>query len=70
LSFSPVLAASFLWAFYFLVDLKGKTWGTKPGIIFGANAITIYFLADEWATFFYEAKFGGVSLNDRFVPGG
>ncbi len=56
-------------AFYFLVDIKGKTWGTKPGIIFGANAITIYFLADVWALLFYEAKFGGVSLNQKFVGG-
>jgi predicted acyltransferase len=56
-------------AFYFLVDIKGKTWGTRPGIIFGANAIAIYFLADVWALIFYEAKIGGVSLNDRFVAG-
>jgi predicted acyltransferase len=56
-------------AFYFLVDIKGKTWGTKPGIIFGANAIAIYFLADVWALIFYEAKPGGVSLNTRFVDG-
>ena len=56
-------------AFYFLIDIKGKTWGTRPGIIFGANAITIYFLADVWALFFYEAKFGGVSLNEKFVQG-
>lgn len=54
-------------AFYFLVDIKGKIWGTKPGIIFGANAIAIYFLAEIWALIFYEAKFAGVSLNTRFV---
>ncbi|HVM86734.1 MAG TPA: heparan-alpha-glucosaminide N-acetyltransferase domain-containing protein [Puia sp.] len=54
-------------AFYFLVDIKGKTWGTKPGIIFGANAIAIYFLADVWALLFYEAKFSGSSLNEKFV---
>ena len=56
-------------AFYFLVDIKGHTWGTKPGIIFGANAITIYFFADVWALIFYDTKWGGVSLNDRFVNG-
>ena len=55
--------------FYFLVDMKGRTWGTRPGIIFGANAITIYFLADVWALLFYEAKFGGTSLNEMFVNG-
>jgi predicted acyltransferase len=56
-------------AFYFMVDIKGKTKGTLPGIIFGANAITIYFLADVWALFFYVAKFGGSSLNEKFVKG-
>jgi predicted acyltransferase len=56
-------------AFYFLVDIKGKIWGTKPGIIFGANAIAIYFLAEMWALLFYEVKFGSVSLNTRFVEG-
>lgn len=56
-------------AFYFIVDIKGKTSGTLPGIIFGANAITIYFLADVWALFFYVTKFGGVSINERFVRG-
>jgi predicted acyltransferase len=54
-------------AFYFIVDIKGKIQGTKPGIIFGANAIAIYFLADVWALLFYEAKFGGVSINTAFV---
>ncbi len=62
-------AALLFGAFYFLVDIKGKTWGTRPGIIFGANAITIYFLADVWALIFYEAKFSGTSLNDKFVHG-
>ena len=56
-------------AFYFLVDIKGKTWGTRPGIIFGANAIAIYFLADVWALLFYEAKFGGSTLNEKFLTG-
>jgi predicted acyltransferase len=62
-------ASLLLGAFYFLVDIKGKTRGIRPGIIFGANAIAIYFLADVWALFFYEARFGGISLNERFVQG-
>lgn len=62
-------AALLFGVFYFLVDIKGKTWGTKPGIIFGANAITIYFLADVWALIFYVFKFGSTSLNEKFVQG-
>ncbi|MBS1949239.1 MAG: DUF1624 domain-containing protein [Bacteroidetes bacterium] len=54
-------------AFYFLIDIKGKTWGTRPGIIFGANAIAVYFLADVWAIFFYDLKFSGSSINEKFV---
>ncbi len=62
-------AALLFGAFYFIVDIKGRTKGTRPGIIFGANAITIYFLADVWALIFYVAKFGGTSLNEKFVNG-
>lgn len=62
-------AAILFGAFYFLVDIRGLRRGTKPGMIFGANAIFIYFFADVWALLFYEWKPGGVSLNDRFVSG-
>jgi predicted acyltransferase len=55
-----------LGAFYFLVDIKGFTHGTKPGIIFGANAITVYVLGDVLAAIFYGIKFGGESLNMHF----
>ncbi|MEP7257165.1 MAG: heparan-alpha-glucosaminide N-acetyltransferase domain-containing protein [Flavitalea sp.] len=62
-------AALLFGAFYFLVDIKGRKRGTLPGIIFGANAITVYFLADVWALLFYLAKFGGLTLNERAVQG-
>ena len=55
-----------LGAFYFLVDMKGYTYGTKPGIIFGANAITVYVLGDVFALLFYGLKIGGQSLNMHF----
>jgi predicted acyltransferase len=55
-----------LGAFYFLVDIKGFTHGTKPGIIFGANAITVYVLGDVLAAIFYGIKMGGASLNMHF----
>ena len=55
-----------LGAFYFLVDMKGYTHGTKPGIIFGANAITVYVLGDVLAGIFYGIKIGGEPLNMHF----
>ena len=60
-------AALLFGAFYFIVDIKGFTRFTKPGIIFGANAITVFFLADVWALFFYEWKPGGVAISERAV---
>ncbi|MBI1301092.1 MAG: DUF1624 domain-containing protein [Alphaproteobacteria bacterium] len=55
-----------LGATYFLVDILGKRRGTSIGIIFGANAITVYVLADILSLFFYnEALFGG--LNNQFL---
>lgn len=58
-------AASLFGAFYFLVDIKGRQKGTFPGIVFGANAIAVYFLADVWASVFYIMKIGGCSLNEH-----
>ncbi|MES1219719.1 MAG: heparan-alpha-glucosaminide N-acetyltransferase domain-containing protein, partial [Bacteroidota bacterium] len=60
-------AALLFGALYFLVDILGKTKGTKPGIIFGANAITVYVMADVFALFFYRLKFAGLPLNELVV---
>jgi len=60
-------AALLFGALYFLIDIKGYSGGTKPGIIFGANAIAVYVLADIFALFFYRMKFGGVPLNELIV---
>lgn len=62
-------AALLLGAMYFMVDVLGHTDGTKPGIIFGANAITVYVLADVFALIFYRLKFGTLSLNEHVVNG-
>lgn len=73
-------AALLFGAIYFLVDVSPESrpapvhagkfaWATFPGIVLGANAITIYFLADIWALFFYEWKPGGAGLNDRWMQG-
>lgn len=63
------LAAMLLGMLYFLVDMKGYTKWTRPGVIFGANAIAAYVLADILALFFYRAKFGGLPLNEKVVNG-
>ena len=61
------VAALVLGTSFYLIDILGISRFTMGGLIFGANAIAVYFLADIWALFFYEIKIGGASLNDRFV---
>ena len=56
-----------LGASYFLVDILGKKKGTSIGIIFGANAITVYVLADVLSLIFYTLEVGGQSLNMYFI---
>lgn len=60
-------AALLLGATYFLVDILNHADGAKPGIIFGANAITVYVLADVFALFFYQLNIGGFSLNEQVM---
>ena len=62
-------AALLFGAVYFLVDGLGHTGGTKFGVIFGANAIAVYVLADIFALGFYRLKFGSFSLNEHVVNG-
>ncbi len=61
------VAALFLGSLFYLIDILGITRFTEGGLIFGANAITVYFLADIWALFFYVIKIGGASLNEHFL---
>lgn len=56
-----------LGACYFLVDILGYKKGTSVGIIFGANAITVYVLADILSLLFYGLEIGGQSLNAHFI---
>ena len=39
----------------------------RIGIVFGANAITVYVLADLFAFLFYHLPFAGAGLNEHFV---
>lgn len=48
------LAAMILAVSIFFVDVKGNKRFTKPGIVFGSNAIAVYVLAYVWAQFFYS----------------
>ena len=34
----------FLASFYWLIDVKGSQWWTKPFVVYGVNAITVFFL--------------------------
>ena len=61
------LGALLLGALYFIIDIKGYKKGVGPGIVFGANAITVYVLADVLALFFYRAEFSGLPLNELIV---
>ncbi len=61
------LASLLLGAMFFVVDILGIRKGAQPGIIFGANAITVYVLADVFALFFYRAEFRGLPLNELVV---
>ncbi len=62
-------AALLLGTLYFVVDILGRQWGTGVGVMFGANAITVYVLADIFALFFYGTIFGKAPLNEQVVQG-
>ena len=59
---SILLAAS-----YFIVDVLKRDKIARIGVVFGANAITVYVLADVLAFIFYTMPAGGNSLNIHFV---
>ncbi|TLV00530.1 acyltransferase family protein [Dyadobacter luticola] len=60
-------ASMLLGTLYFIIDIKGRTKGISPGVIFGANAIAAYVLADILALFFYLLHFDGKTLNEMAV---
>ncbi|HEX5111822.1 MAG TPA: heparan-alpha-glucosaminide N-acetyltransferase domain-containing protein [Saprospiraceae bacterium] len=57
------MAAMILGATYYVVDIRGFTGWVNPGIIFGANAIGVYVLADLLALIFYVFPMGSATLN-------
>lgn len=56
-------ASLILGAAYYVVDIRGFRQGTFPGIVFGANAISTYVLADILALVFYVFPWGNATLN-------
>jgi predicted acyltransferase len=60
-------AALALGATYFVVDIRRYAAGAMPGIIFGANAIAIYFVSDVISYAFYWIPFGDLALNEHFM---
>ncbi len=61
------LAAMLLSVSIYFVDVLGRTRFTKPGIIFGSNAITVYVLSDVWGQLFYRTNIFGNSMNVHFL---
>jgi len=61
------LASLTLGTMYYVVDIRKQTKWTMPGIIFGANAIAIYFLSDVISYVFYWIPLGGAALNEHFM---
>ncbi|HEY9114379.1 MAG TPA: heparan-alpha-glucosaminide N-acetyltransferase domain-containing protein [Bacteroidales bacterium] len=61
------LAALTFAALFFMVDILGYKKSVWVGIVFGANAIAIYVLADLLTFVFYSTDIGGASLNQYFL---
>jgi len=61
------LAAMTLAALFYLIDILGYKKFAWIGVVFGANAISIYVLADLLTFFFYSSDIFGVSLNVQFL---
>ncbi|MGE5679953.1 MAG: acyltransferase family protein [Bacillota bacterium] len=54
--FTGGMALQFMAICYFLVDVKGYKWWTKPFIVFGMNAIIVYFFSEIMAYALYLPK--------------
>lgn len=50
--FTSGLAVLFLAVFYWIIDIKGNKGFTKPFVVYGVNAITVYFMSTIMAKLF------------------
>ena len=62
-------AALVFGAFHFITNTLGRTGWTRPGVVFGMNAIAAYVLGDLLSLLFYRLPIGGASLNQHVVDG-
>jgi predicted acyltransferase len=62
--FTAGLALELLAVCYWLVDLKGYRRWALPFVVFGTNALALYFLAELWANLISTVAFtrGGVAV--------
>lgn len=65
--FTSGIASMTLATMIFLVDINDYKKFAQIGVIFGANAITIYVLADLLTFIFYRINFGSMALNEHFL---
>jgi predicted acyltransferase len=66
--FTAGLACQFFGVIYWLVDVQGYTWWTKPFIVFGMNAITAYAGSEFLCRILYQVQIhvhgGSVSIQE------
>ena len=55
--FTTGMALNFLGICYWYTDIKGHTWGSKPFLILGTNAIAVYVLSQLAEILSYEIQF-------------
>lgn len=65
--FTSGLATMTLASMIFLIDMQNYKRFAKVGIVFGANAIAIYVLADLLTFVFYRLPIAGTPLNEHFI---
>jgi predicted acyltransferase len=61
------MASMTLAACYYLIDMEKKTFGTKPWVILGTNAIAVYVLAGLLSFIFYRLQFGDLRLSQHAI---
>ena len=64
--FTSGLAVLFLAVFYWIIDIKSNRVFTKPFVVYGVNAITVYFMSTimaKWFNFITVSKSDGTEVS-------